>query len=112
MSVNLSKNQILNYFTKINAYSYKCKMCNITYETPNGGIGNLKTHYATHLKDPLDKVVPGKRKSQTVLPSASFNINSTEVDIPDEPQILDHVINFTKPIIFCLCITYLFKCIF
>jgi hypothetical protein len=66
MSLTISKTQLLFYFTKIDAYSYKCKTGNKIYKTSNRGIGNLKTHYATHLKNSLDKIVPGKRKSQTV----------------------------------------------
>ncbi|CAI6355620.1 unnamed protein product [Macrosiphum euphorbiae] len=71
MSNDISKAQLLVCFKKINAYNYICKKFNKPYKTPNGGIGNLKTHYATHLQDVSDKVVPGKRKSQTVLPFPS-----------------------------------------
>jgi len=47
-------------------HNYICKKCNKPYKTPNGRIGNLKTHYAKHLQDVSDKVVSGKRKSETV----------------------------------------------
>lgn len=85
MSNDISKAQLLVYFKKINAYNYICKKCNKPYKTPNGGIGNLKAHYATHLQDVSDKVVPGKRKSQTVLPCDTDVVNA------DEPQTIDVV---------------------
>lgn len=44
MSESISKNQLLVLYTKIDAYHYKCKTCNKTYKTSNGGIGNLKMY--------------------------------------------------------------------
>lgn len=85
MAVNITKNQLLVFFTKIDSYNYKCKTCNKVYKTPNGGIGNLRTHYSTHLKDPSDKVVSGKRKLQTVLLPMLPNTEVFETD-PDELQ--------------------------
>lgn len=67
MSVNLTKEELLVYFTKIDKYNYKCKTCNKVYKTPNGGTGNLKTHFSTHLKAPKDKIFPGKRISQSLI---------------------------------------------
>jgi hypothetical protein len=85
MAVNITKNQLLVFFIKIDSYNYKCKTCNKVYKTPNGGIGNLRTHYLTHLKDPSDKVVLGKRKLQTILLPTLPNTETFETD-PDEPQ--------------------------
>jgi len=65
MSVNLTKQELLVYFIKIDKYNYICKKCNNSYKTPNGGICNLRTHLSTHAKVPKDKVLPGKIISQT-----------------------------------------------
>lgn len=68
MSSNeITKNQLLNSFIKINQFNYKCKTCHKTYKTPNGGVGNLKSHFITHLKAPKDKAIPGKINSQLYL---------------------------------------------
>lgn len=85
----ISKSQLLFHFTKIDSYNYKCKTCNRTYKTPNGGIGNMKVHFATHLKNSSYKVVLGKRKLQTgLLPFVIY----AEVDNPDECQTV-HIVS-------------------
>lgn len=91
MSVQLSKSQLINYFTKIDSYNYKCKTCGKTYKTPNGGISNLRTHYAIHINNAVDKVIPGKRKTQTVLLPFNAEPDSIDLDNPDEPQTRDTV---------------------
>jgi len=85
MAVNIIKNQLLVFFIKIDSYNCKCKTCNKVYKTPNGGIGNLRTHYLAHLKDPSDKVVLGKRKLQTILLPALPTTETFDTD-PHEPQ--------------------------
>ena len=63
--MNLTKQELV-YFTKIDQYNYTCNKCNKPCKISNG-IGNLKTHLATHAKAPKDKVVPGKITLQTAL---------------------------------------------
>lgn len=61
----ISKNQLLLHFSKIDQLNYKCNICNKIYKTPNGGVGNLKAHYATHSRINYD--LTGKRKRQILL---------------------------------------------
>jgi len=89
MSVNLTKQELLVYFNKIDQYNYLCKKCNKPYKTPNGGIGNLKTHLATHAKD---KEVPGKIITQTIL-KAKKRARTDNEDNEDDPQDIDTVID-------------------
>ena len=50
MSDSLPKSRLLQYFKKIDRYNYQCRKCGKTYKTPNGGVGNLRAHYFTHVK--------------------------------------------------------------
>lgn len=89
MSANLTKQELLVYFNKIDQYSYVCKKCNKPYKTPNGGIGYLKTHLATHAKD---REVPGKIISQTILKGKKRARTDNE-DNEDDPQDINTVID-------------------
>jgi len=72
----ISKNQLLINFSKIDQVSYKCNLCSKTYKTPNGGVGNLRVHYATHTRV---NNVSGKRQTLiTPLP----NDDEQELDNP------------------------------
>lgn len=62
-----SSSRILQYFTKINQYMYKCNICTKVYKTPNGGVQNLKSHLITEGKKGRDK----KRKLQKTLENAN-----------------------------------------
>lgn len=78
----ISKNQLLLHFSKIDQLNYKCNLCNKIYKTSNGGVGNLKAHYATHSR--INNDVTGKRKRQILLTPLQSD------DDPDNPlKILD-----------------------
>jgi len=77
-SNTISKNQLLINFSKIDQVSYKCNLCSKIYKTPNGGVGNLRVHYATHTRV---NDVSGKRKRQMLITPLP---NDDEQD-PDNP---------------------------
>ncbi|KAL4091698.1 hypothetical protein QTP88_026349 [Uroleucon formosanum] len=52
-------------------------MCNKIYKTPNGGVGDLKAHYATHSR--INDDLTGKRKRQILLTPLQSD------DDPDNP---------------------------
>lgn len=60
-----SSSRVLQYFTKVSQYLYKCNICTKVYKnkTPNGGVQNLGSHFITEGKKGRDK----KRKSQSTL---------------------------------------------
>lgn len=45
-----SSSRILQYFTKVSQYLYKCNICTKVYKTPNGGVQNLRSHFITEGK--------------------------------------------------------------
>lgn len=84
---SVSKNQLLLHFSKIDQLNYKCNLCNKIYKTPNGGVGNLKAHYATHARI---NDVAGKRKRQTLLaPLQSDDIDADDpIDTSEESTLV------------------------
>jgi len=61
-----SSPRVLQYFTKLSQYMYKCNICTKTYKTPNGGVQNLRSHLITEAKKGRD-TNEKKRKLQPTL---------------------------------------------
>lgn len=79
---SISKSQLLICFTKIDSHNYKCKRCQKTLKTPNGGINNLRSHCLTHIKASKDVFEPDKKKLQTILAPTAIENDM----ITDDPE--------------------------